>query len=110
MMIAHSKCVMVIVLTHSLTELSVHTPHYENVPFEVPKGWVWTTLGSISNYGTSINVQVGDIDSNEWILELEDIEKDTAKIIQHLSKKERFLNGTRHKFQKALFPLNKIHH
>ena len=77
------------------------TPHYENVPFEVPKGWVWTTLGSISNYGTSINVQVGDIDSNEWILELEDIEKDTAKIIQHLSKKERFLNGTRHKFQKG---------
>ena len=101
MMIAHSKCVMVIVLTHSLTELSVHTPHYENVPFEVPKGWVWTTLGSISNYGTSINVQVGDIDSYEWILELEDIEKDTAKIIQHLSKKERFLNGTRHKFQKG---------
>ena len=100
-MIAHSKCVMVIVLTHSLTELSVHTPHYENVPFEVPKGWVWTTLGSISNYGTSINVQVGDIDSNEWILELEDIEKDTAKIIQHLSKKERLLNGTRHKFQKG---------
>ena len=77
------------------------TPHYENVPFEVPEGWAWTTLGSISNYGTSINVQVGDIDSNEWILELEDIEKDTAKIIQHLSKKERFLNGTRHKFQKG---------
>ena len=84
-----------------ITNNASDTPHYENVPFEVPKGWVWTTLGSISNYGTSINVQVGDIDSNEWILELEDIEKDTAKIIQHLSKKERFLNGTRHKFQKG---------
>ena len=23
------------------------TPHYENVPFEVPEGWVWTTLGEI---------------------------------------------------------------
>ena len=23
------------------------TPHYENVPFEVPKGWMWTTLGKI---------------------------------------------------------------
>lgn len=23
------------------------TPHYENVPFEVPDGWVWTTLGNI---------------------------------------------------------------
>lgn len=21
------------------------TPHYENVPFDVPEGWVWTTLG-----------------------------------------------------------------
>ena len=46
-MIAHSKCVMVIVLTHSLTELSAHTPHYENVPFEVPDNWAWTTLGEI---------------------------------------------------------------
>ena len=46
-MIAHSKCVMVIVLTHSLTELSVNTPHYENVPFEVPDNWAWTTLGEI---------------------------------------------------------------
>ena len=26
------------------------TPHYENVPFEVPKGWVWTTLGSVCNF------------------------------------------------------------
>ena len=23
------------------------TPHYENVPFEVPDNWVWTTLGEI---------------------------------------------------------------
>ena len=23
------------------------TPHYENVPFEVPKGWAWTRFGSI---------------------------------------------------------------
>lgn len=27
--------------------LTLHTPHYENVPFEVPEGWVWTTFGSI---------------------------------------------------------------
>ena len=23
------------------------TPHYENVPFEIPGNWVWTTLGNI---------------------------------------------------------------
>ena len=71
------------------------------MPFEVPEGWVWVTLGSISNYGTSINVQVEDIDCNEWVLELEDIEKDTAKVIQYLNKKERNINGIRHKFQKG---------
>ena len=26
------------------------TPHYENVPFEVPDNWVWTTLGSVCNF------------------------------------------------------------
>ena len=32
------------------------TPHYGNVPFEVPKGWVWTTINTISKsilYGVS---------------------------------------------------------
>ena len=73
-------------------------PHYENVPFEVPSSWVWTTLGEISNYGTTFNIQVEDIGKNEWILELEDIEKETANIIQRLSVKERSVKGTRHKF------------
>ena len=70
-------------------------PHY---PYELPKGWCWTTLGEISNYGTTINIQVENIEENEWILELEDIEKETANIIQKLSKGERSVKGTRHKF------------
>ena len=28
------------------------TSHYENVPFEVPDGWCWTTLGEIGNWKT----------------------------------------------------------
>ena len=77
------------------------TPHYENVPFEVPESWVWTTLGEISNYGDCNNVSVIDIAADEWILELEDLEKDTASIIQMLSKKERNIKGVRHKFKKG---------
>ena len=26
------------------------TPHYGNVPFEVPEGWVWTTLGEVGTW------------------------------------------------------------
>ena len=32
------------------TSSSSNTPHYEQVPFEVPEGWVWTTLGEIGTW------------------------------------------------------------
>lgn len=67
----------------------------------MPEGWEWTSLGDISNYGECTNVAVSDIRPNDWVLELEDIEKDTANIIQHLSKNERTINGVRHYFQKG---------
>ena len=71
------------------------------MPFEVPDSWVWATLREISNYGDCNNVSAIDIASDEWILELEDLEKDTASIIQMLSKKERNIKGVRHKFKKG---------
>ena len=59
---------------------------------------MWTTLGEISNYGQCENVDVDKIAANEWILELEDIEKDSGHIIQKLCKDDRKACGTRHKF------------
>ncbi|WP_425306168.1 restriction endonuclease subunit S [Alistipes putredinis] len=79
----------------------MHTPHYENVPFEVPSSWVWTTLGEISNYGECNNVSVDSITDDDWVLELEDLEKDTAKIIQTLSISKRSIKGVRHRFNKG---------
>ena len=73
-------------------------PHYENVPFEIPSSWVWTTLGEISNYGDNKNVLVENIGFTDWVLELEDIEKDSGIIVQCVTKSERKINGTRHKF------------
>lgn len=69
---------------------------------------MWTTLGEITNYGDSVNVQVDDIDNTDWVLELEDIEKDSANIIQHLTKNDRKINGTRHKFQKGEILYSKL--
>ena len=74
------------------------TPHYENVPFEIPSSWKWTTLGEISNYGDNKNIHIENIEQADWVLELEDIEKDSGNIIQYVNKSERKINGTRHKF------------
>ena len=90
---------------HKKTKTTSDKPHY---PYELPEGWVWTTLGEISNYGTTINIQVDDIDKNEWILELEDIEKETANIIQRLSASERSVKGTRHKFSAGSILYSKL--
>ena len=69
---------------------------------------MWTTLGEITNYGVSTNVHVEDIANNSWVLELEDIEKDTASIVQYLAKNERKINGTRHKFEKGEILYSKL--
>ena len=75
---------------------------------KIPENWCVTKLGDISNYGENENIQVEDIDSNEWVLELEDIEKDSANIIQVLKKHERCINGIRHKFTKGNILYSKL--
>ena len=73
-------------------------PHYEQVPFEIPSNWVWATLGDITNYGKCSTVPVDDIDEESWVLELEDIEKDSAKVIKLCTKSDRDIKGVRHSF------------
>lgn len=71
-------------------------PHYP----QLPDNWVLTTVDSVCDYGYSENVSVDDIALSEWILELEDIEKDSGRVVAHRSKKDRAVNGVRHRFTK----------
>ena len=75
--------------------------HYENTPFELPKTWLWVTLSDISNYGECANVSVDKISNESWVLELEDIEKDSGRLLQRMRKSDRTINGVRHSFQKG---------
>ncbi len=84
------------------------TPHYEQVPFEVPEGWAWTTVSEITNYGECSNTSVNDIEDNDWVLELEDIEKDSGRILFHRTKLERDIKGVRHPFYKGTILYSKL--
>lgn len=71
---------------------------YGNVPFELPDSWCWISLGSITNYGSCVTIDVNTLSDKEWVLELEDIEKDTGLIINKFSRCKREIKGVRHKF------------
>ena len=85
-------------------EITCDNPRYG----KLPDTWVWTTLGEISNYGDNKSVAVENIDDDAWILELEDLEKDTANIIQKIKKKERIIKGVRHSFSKGNILYSKL--
>lgn len=72
-------------------------PHYP----QLPDNWVLTTIESVCNYGKCISVSVEDIKDDEWILELEDIEKDSGRVIEKKKKYCRNVNGVRHKFNEG---------
>ena len=83
-------------------------PHYENVPFEIPESWEWVTLGEISNYGQTKHAGVDKINDIDWVLELEDIEKDSAQLVQKLNRKERNISGVRSQFEKGQILYSKL--
>ena len=74
----------------------------------MPEGWCWTTLADISNYGECINVPVDKIPDSSWILELEDIEKDSGRLIQRRIKSNKTINGVRHSFTKSNILYSKL--
>ncbi len=44
------------------------TPHYENIPFEIPDNWVWTTIGNLCSKIGSGSTPKGSNYSSEGVL------------------------------------------
>ena len=65
----------------------------------MPDNWVLTDVQSVSNYGKCYSIDVEDINENDWILELEDIQKDSGIILGKRRKGDREVKGIRHTFQ-----------
>lgn len=80
----------------------------DEAPYKIPENWVWTRLGDITNYGEVKQVKAENISENAWILELEDIEKGTSKILKKVLKKERENKSNKHVFIKGSILYSKL--
>lgn len=73
----------------------------QEIPFELPEHWVWCRLGDITNYGSSKKAEPKNIDDETWVLDLEDIEKESSSIINEVTYKNRKSNSTKSIFKKG---------
>jgi len=73
----------------------------DEIPFEIPSGWEWCRLGNLVDFSKNKSVKACNIVPNAWLLDLEDIEKDSGKLLQ----KKRMVTITsisdKHKFEKG---------
>lgn len=67
----------------------------------LPEGWRATKLGDVVEYGKTQKCELSDITIDTWILELEDIEKNSSRIIKRLNTSERPFKSTKNKFKEG---------
>ena len=65
---------------------------------ELPDSWSVCCLGELCDYGNCTNVDTADIADSAWMLDLEDIEKDSGVVLQKVRKAERNAASTKHRF------------
>ena len=71
----------------------------EEIPFEIPENWKWVRLGEITDYGIGKSVKYDSIPVDSLIIELEDIEKNTFKLLN--KNRKRTPKSSKNKFQKG---------
>ena len=98
----------------------LHNLHYEQfadgtvkciedeIPFELPDGWAWARLGVICPYGENKAVSADLIDETSWILDLEDIEKETGVIKKYATKSKRNSVSNKYSFYKGQLLYSKL--
>ena len=70
----------------------------EQIPFDIPNSWRWIRLGYIIDFSSNTSVRVSNIEPDSWILDLEDIEKDSGRLLQRKRMSETDAKSDKHKF------------
>ena len=81
----------------------------DEIPFEIPETWKWVRLGEVSTYSqTKTKINVAEIETPMWSLDLEDIEKESGKIIRRVMTNERKISGEKIFFKKEQILYSKL--
>jgi type I restriction enzyme S subunit len=68
-------------------------------PGDLPSTWALTSLGAVVDYGSTTKSEPSQISSEDWVLELEDIEKDSSRLLQRITFGQRQSKSTKSRFQ-----------
>ncbi|KGC65733.1 type I restriction modification DNA specificity domain protein [Burkholderia pseudomallei] len=70
-----------------------------NRSIEIPESWLSIELGEVIDYGKTTKVEPEAISPETWVLELEDIEKDSSRLIQCFTFADRKSKSTKNVFK-----------
>ena len=68
-------------------------------PFELPRSWEWSALGELFLYDAGSKREPTSLDQNLWLLELEDVEKDTGHLLARIQASGRESKSTKSEFR-----------
>ncbi len=81
----------------------------DEIPFDIPENWCWDRLGNISTYNQSKpKVKAIDLKGSTWVLDLEDIEKNTGNILERINAKDKKVSGDKVVFYKGQLLYSKL--
>ncbi len=74
----------------------------DEIPFDIPDTWEWVRLGNVVNYGSTGTIESAqNLSPNTWILDLEDIEKNTSRLLAKNKIKDKPFNSSKKIFTKG---------